>query len=96
MAFPCLEEGLDAPSDAVDVTDGLGVPDVVLDVCDKDLPVEESELFFGGMESFVSAGTELASPFVGDLAGDGEGDESDKQLFLGADADEDIERFGLA
>ena len=74
VRFPGFEEGFDAPAEGVDLGEGLGIPELRRHVGNEDLPAEEVEVSFGGVESFVAVFAEVSSALRGDSGGEGKGE----------------------
>jgi hypothetical protein len=73
MAFPGFEDDFDSPTHPVDPAHRRGVPDVLRNVGEKDLPSEKSQTGFIGIEPFVSTVEKFSPSFGGNMLRDRNG-----------------------
>jgi hypothetical protein len=84
MAFPGFEDDFDAPTHAVDPAHRPGIPGLLGDVGEKDLPSEKSQMGRIGIEPSVSIVEEFSPSFAGDMLRDRNGHYPDGESFLAA------------
>ena len=67
MAFPGFKDDFNAPAHSIDSAHRLGIPDILGDVGEKDLPSEKSQVGWIGVESVRLDCGEVFSSFAGNM-----------------------------
>lgn len=84
MAFPGFEDDFDTPTHPVDPAHCPGIPGLLGDVGEKDLPSEKGQMGWIGIEPFVSAVEQFSPSLAGNRLGDRNGHYPDGESFLAA------------
>ena len=82
VAFPGFEDDFDAPTHPIDPARGYGIPDVLRDVGEKDLPSEKSHMSWIGIEPFISTVEQFSPSFPGNMVRDRNGHYPDGESCL--------------
>jgi len=82
VAFPGFEDNFDAPTHPIDPARRPGIPDVLRDVGEKDLPSEKSQTGWIGIEPFVSTVEKFSPSFPGNMLRDRNGHYPDGESCL--------------
>ena len=80
MAFPSLEDYLDAPAQAIKRGRGGQQQLFLWGVGQEDVPAQEVEVIFAMAQALVAIGARLAAAFCGDLWGQGKSQEAHWEL----------------
>lgn len=84
MAFPGFEDDFDAPTHPVDTAHCRGIPDLLGDVGEKDLPSEKSQMGWIGIEPSVSIVEKFSPSFSGNRLRHRSGHYPDEEFFVAA------------
>ncbi len=84
MAFPGFKDDFNAPAHSIDSAHRLGIPDILGDVGEKDLPSEKSQVGWIGVESSVSTVEKFSPSFAGNMLRHRNGHYPDGESFFGA------------
>jgi len=84
MAFPGFEDDFDAPTHPVDPAHCPGIPGLLGDVGEKDLPSEKGQMGWIGIEPFVSTVEQFSPSLAGNRLRDRNGHYPHGESFLAA------------
>jgi len=82
MAFPGFEDDFDAPTHPVDPAHRPGIPDILGDISEKDLPSEKSQMDWIGIKPSVLTLEKFSPSFACNMFGDRNGHYPKGESFL--------------